>query len=118
VTQLDFLGYVDTSELTRGVFVVSAHGPTDGRVAAELRDALVPVAAADDSVVVLDLADAHGLDESVIEVIARAAHLVRKRGERLSVITRSSALLELAHGCGLDDVVSFHSSLQEAIAGD
>ena len=114
---LDLLGTIDAAELPDGRLVVSAHGPLDERVAGSLRDALVPIAAADGTVVLLDLEDAHGIDDAALDVVGRAAHLVGRRGERLRLITRSPLVLRLVEESGLGDVVSVWPSLREAMEG-
>ena len=49
MTQLELIGHLDAAEIAPEVFVVSAHGPLDGRIAGSLRDVLMPLAAADGS---------------------------------------------------------------------
>jgi anti-anti-sigma factor len=114
---LDFMGTIEAVELADGQLVVSAHGPLDERVAGTLRDALVPLAGADRTLV-LDLDDAHGLDGAVLAVVARAAELVRSRGDRMSIVSRSPATRTLIHDTGLDDDVDVYSSLKEALRLD
>jgi anti-anti-sigma factor len=115
---LDLDGWIDAAELPGGQLVVTAHGPLDERVAGALRDALVPIAGADGTFVVLDLQDAHGLDDAALAVIGRAAELVRRRGERLAIVTHSPFVSGLVAACGLADIVTLFPSLREAIAGD
>jgi anti-anti-sigma factor len=112
VTYLDLNGRVEATELERDLYVVSAHGPTDERVAGELRDVLIPIAAADGTTVVLDLEDAHGLDGETFRVVAEAAHLIRMRGERLQIVTTSSFTSDLVSDSGLGDVVDVVDSLR------
>ena len=112
---LDLTGTIDAAELPGGQLVVSAHGPLDERVAGALRDALVPLAAADGVQVVLDLEDAHGVDEAVLAVIGRAAELIHHRGERIGIVTRSPFVTSLIIDSGFGDVVTIFSSLKEAI---
>jgi anti-anti-sigma factor len=114
---LDLDGTIEATELPGGRFVVSAHGPLDARVAAALRDALVPLAYAEGSLV-LDLDDAHGLDDDALAVVAQAAHLVRRRGERMGIVTRRTALLDIVRDCGLLDIVTIHRTLRDALAVD
>lgn len=113
---LDLMGTIEAAELADGRLVVSAHGPLDGRIAGQLRDVLVPLAAADGVALYVDLQDAHGVDEVAFDVISRAAHLVSRRGERLHLITRSPAVLRLVDESGLADIVTVCLSLREAIA--
>lgn len=115
---LDLEATIDAAELPGGQLVVSAHGPLDERIAGALRDALVPLAAAEGTQLVLDLEGAHGLDDAALDVIGRAAHLVRRRGERLAIVTRSPFVTGLVDASGLADIVSVFPSLKAAIVAD
>jgi anti-sigma B factor antagonist len=115
---LDLMGTVEAAELPGGQLVVSARGPLDARIATTLRDVLIPLAAADGTALVLDLGDAHGVDEVALGIIARTAHFVARRGERLTIVTRSPYVLSLVGDCGLGDIVTIHRSLKEAIRAD
>lgn len=115
---LDLLGSVEAAELPSGRYVVFAHGPLDERVAGAFGDVLLPLAAAEDGAVVLDLDDAFGIDESIISVVARAAHLVCRDGERLAIITRSRTVREQLEECGLADIVTLHATLRDAVQLD
>jgi anti-sigma B factor antagonist len=112
---LDLVATIEAAELPDGELVVSVHGPLDGRAAGELRDALLPVAGADGTLVVVDLEGAHGLDDVVLAVIGRAAQVVADRGGRLGIVTRSPFVARLVTDSGLDEVVSLHTTLKEAI---
>lgn len=111
---LELVGTIEAAELPDGAIVVSAHGPLDGRVAGTLRDTLVPLAAAED-VLVLDLGDAHGMDDAALGVVSRAAHLIRRRGDTLSIVTRSPFIHRLIVESGLGDIVVVVPSLKDAI---
>ena len=115
---LDLIARIEAAELPGGQLIVTARGPLDERAAVDLRNALLPVAAAECSVVVLDLQDAHGLDEATLGVIGRAAELVADRGHRLAILTRSPVLVQLIDGHGLRALVRLHSTLRGAIGGD
>lgn len=112
---LDFLGTVEAGELPGGEFVVSANGPLDERIAAAFRDTLMPLTAAAGAPLLLDLANAHGLDAAAMLVIADAAHVVGRRGEQLGIVTRSPLVLRLISESGLDEIVKIATSLTEAI---
>ena len=105
MAHLDLTGTVDATEFDPGEFVVAAHGPLDDRIAGELRDLLIPIAAADGASVVLDLEDAHGLDAEALAVVSTAAHLVARRGDRMRVVTNSDLTQDLIARCGLGDIV-------------
>jgi anti-anti-sigma factor len=113
---LDLVGSVETAQLPGGQLVVSAHGPIDERVATPFLDLLVP-AAVDGAVVVLDLTDAHGLDDAALAVVGVAAQLVHDRGERLSVVTRPLVARRL-DDAGFGAILDVHATLRAAIADD
>lgn len=115
MASLDFEGRVEATELDGGAYVVSAHGPLDGRVAGLLRDVLVPLAAADGAAVYLDLTDAHGLDGDALAIVGIAAHLASRRGERLILLSRSDSLVETLREWGLDQFVRVQPSLRDAL---
>jgi anti-anti-sigma factor len=115
VAQLDFIAHLDTTEPTPGAFVVSVHGSLDAHVGSELRDLLIPLAAADGCVILLDLLDAHGMDDESLAVVARAAHLAALRGQNLAIVTRSRSLIERVKACGLGDVVTLHPTAEEVL---
>ena len=118
MASLDLLGHVEATELAPGVFVATARGPMDGRVVGELRDVLVPLAAADGSVVVLDLIDAHCLDDEALAVISLAAHLARRRGDRLRVATAIAGIVSVIREWGLDELVTIYGTVREALGRD
>lgn len=105
------------ARLPDGPIVVTAHGPLDERIAGTLRDALLPLTLAEDGRVVLDLDDAHGLDDAVLAVVARAADLIRSRGPQLAVVNRSASVDALFRSARLDDAVAMHRSLRDALDG-
>jgi len=111
---LDLTGTINATEFDPGEFVVAAHGPLDERVAGELRDLLIPIAAADGSSLTLDLDDAHGLDAEALAVVSTAAHLVSRRGERMTVVTHSDMTRDLIAQCGLGDIVDLTSGGEPA----
>jgi anti-anti-sigma factor len=111
---LDLEATIEAAELPSGHLIVSAHGPLDERVAGAFRDTLVPLAAAD-SAILLDLGDAHGLDAAAFAVVARAAHLARRRGDSLRIVTQSPSVLRFVDESGIGDIVYLHATLKEAI---
>jgi anti-anti-sigma factor len=115
---LDSLGSVEAGQLPDGRLIVSAHGLLDERIAGEFRDTLLPVASADGGAVVLDLGDAHGLDDVTVQVIARAAELVNHRGRQLALVTRNPSVLALIDAFGVNGLVRVFPSLGEAIRDD
>ena len=113
---LDLLGSVEAARLPGGQLVVSAHGPVDGRIVTSFVEALVG-ATVEGSAVVLDLADAPGLDDTALAVVEVAAHLLAERDARLAIVAQpllSSRLRESSLG----GIVDLHASLREAIAAD
>jgi anti-anti-sigma regulatory factor len=113
---LDLLGSVEAARLPGGQLVVSAHGPIDGRIVTSFVDVLVG-ATVDGTTVVLDLADAHGLDDTALAVVEVAAQLLVERGARLRIVARPLLAGEL-RASSLAESVDLHASLLEAIARD
>jgi anti-anti-sigma factor len=114
---LDLLGTLEAAELPNGNRVVAAHGPLDERVAGELRDVLFPLATGE-TLLVLDLVDAHGLDGRALAIIASAAQVLRNDGGRMIVVTRSPLVRALVDEAGIGDLVEIRPSLTEAISID
>ena len=112
---MDFLGTVEAGELPGGQLVVSARGPLDERIAVVFRDTLIPLTAVDGAPLVLDLGEAHGFDAVALHVIADAAHILGRRGERLGIVTRSPLVRRLISESGLDEIVNIAPSLTEAV---
>ncbi|HEU5362140.1 MAG TPA: STAS domain-containing protein [Gaiellaceae bacterium] len=113
---LDLLGSVEAARLPGGELVVSAHGPIDGRIVTSFVDVLVGATTDADSVV-LDLTDAHGLDDTALAVVEVAAQLLAERGARLRVVARPLLTGEL-RASSLAETIDLHASLREAIAVD
>ena len=64
----------------------------------------------------LDLNDAHGLDDAVLAVVGRAAELVRlQQGTRMGIVSRSASIRSLVHDYGLDDDVVLYDTLKDAL---
>jgi anti-anti-sigma factor len=107
---------IDTAEVGPAAFVVSATGWLDDAASVGLRDALIPVAVVDGALVMLDLTSTSGIDWSSLGVIASAAHLVRRRGENLVIVTRDPRVTTRFHDCGLDELVRFERSVADGFA--
>jgi anti-anti-sigma factor len=112
---LDLLGTIEAAELPDGRYLVSAHGPLDARIAHLLHETVVPLAAADGVPLILDLVDAHGIDDETLAVVSHAAHLANRRGGQLSIVTRSRAITGLVQDSGLDDIVTLFPTLHAAL---
>jgi anti-anti-sigma factor len=113
---LDLVGTIEAAELPDGTYLVSAHGPLDERIAGTLRDTLLPLAAADGVLLVLDLSNAHGLDQVTVDVVARAARAAASHDTRLALVTRSPFVLDLVRHSGLDRILVVFPTLKEAVA--
>ena len=113
---LDLLGSVEAARLPGGQLVVSAHGPIDGRIGTSFVEVLVG-ATVEGTPVVLDLADAHGLDDTALAVIEVAAHLLVERDTRLGIVAQPLLSAQLQES-SLGEIVDLHRSLREAIAAD
>jgi anti-anti-sigma factor len=113
---LDVLARIEAAELPDGRYLVSAHGPLDGRVAHVLHDTVVPLAAAEGIPLILDLENAHGLDDEILAVISHAAHLANRRGERLTIASRSRTFADVVYESGLSDIVTVCPTLKAALS--
>ena len=107
---------IDTAELAPDAFVVSATGWLGDSAALRLRDALIPIASADGALVMLDLTSTSAIEWAPLGVIASAAHLVRRRGENLVVVTRDPRVTARFHDCGLDELVRIERSIADGFA--
>ena len=114
---LDLLGTIEAAELPDGRYLVSAHGSLDGRLAHLLHDTVVPFVGAG-APLIIDLDDAHGLDDEILAVISHAAHLANRNGERVSIVTRSRAVTTLVDGSGLGEIVTVFPTLRGALDRD
>lgn len=112
---LDLVGTIEAAELPDGRYLVSAHGSLDARLAHLLHDTVVPLVAADGIPLIIDLDDAHGLDDEILAVISHAAHLANRHGERLGIVTRSPAVTTLVDDSGLGDIITVHPTLRAAL---
>ena len=109
------MGTIEAAELPDGRYLVSAHGSLDARLAHLLHDTVVPLVAADGIPLIIDLDDAHGLDDEILAVIGHAAHLANRHGERLGIVTRSRAVTALVDDSGLGDVITVFPTLRAAL---
>ena len=112
----EFAARIDTAEVGPDAFVVSATGLLDDVAALGLRDALIPIAGADGALLMLDLTSTSGIEWASLGVIASAAHLVRRRGENLVIVTRDPRVTTRFHDCGLDEIVRFERSIADGVA--
>jgi len=112
---LDLLGTIEAAELPDGRHLVSAHGSLDGRLAQLLYDTVVPLVGADGSPLIIDLDDAHGVDDEILAVISHAAHLANRHGDRLSIVTRSRVVTSLVDASGLGHIVTVFPTLRTAL---
>jgi anti-anti-sigma factor len=110
------LASINTAEVASDAYVVSVAGPLGDDAALTLRGALFPVAAADGALVLLDLTASPFVERASLGVIASAAHMSRRRGEELVIVTRDPRMKSVFHDCGLDDIVRVERSIAEGIA--
>jgi anti-anti-sigma factor len=110
--ELDYLGSVEAWEPNPGVYVVTARGPIDERMTGDLESVLVPLAAADGTLLVVDLDDAHGIDVAALDVLGRAAHLAACRGGRMRIVTQRDSTLDVIRDCGLGELVDCVARLE------
>jgi anti-anti-sigma factor len=95
--------------------VVTARGTLDETVTLELRDLLFPLVTAGDASVVVDLREVLELDPAPLGVVVSAAHMLERRGRRLTLVATSRHLTELVHASGLDRVAQLERSLDRGL---
>ena len=102
---------IEAAQVTPATFVVTARGDLADNSSIELRDLLFPLVAADDSFLVLDLLAVHDLDDATLGVVLSAAHMLERRGRRLTIVAAGRRLTELAYASGLDRIATLERSL-------
>jgi anti-anti-sigma factor len=107
---------IEAAQVTPTTFVVTARGDLDDASSVELRDLLLPLVAAEGSCVVLDLLGVHDLEDGCLGVVLTAAHMLERRGRRLTVVAASRHLTELAYASGLDRIATLERSLSAGLA--
>jgi anti-anti-sigma factor len=114
---LDLLGTLEAARLPNGDHLVAARGALDERIAGELRDVLLPLAAGKTGLI-LDMGDVHEVDAHTLAIVACAAQVLKQRGATLPVVTRSPFFRRLVEDAGIADLFELHSCLAEAIRAD
>jgi anti-anti-sigma factor len=108
--------HIEAAQIAPLTFVVTARGDLDDAASIELRDLLFPLVAADGATVIVDLLGVHDLADAPLGVVISAAHMLDRRGRRLTLVAASRHLTELAYASGLDRIATLERSLQAGIA--
>jgi anti-anti-sigma factor len=96
--------------------VVSATGALDGGAASELTETLLPLVAAPRSRVIVDLAGAHIVDDTVVGVLTAAAHVARRERGELVVVTADPRLERRFEQIGPDGLMRLERTLRDGTA--
>jgi anti-anti-sigma factor len=107
---------IDTAEIDADMFVVCVSGMLDDVQAPELSGALLPIAGADGSFLLLDLQSANFVGAAALGVIASAAHVSRRRGETMVIVTRNPVFIKSVRDSGLADIVRLERTIGDGIA--
>jgi anti-anti-sigma factor len=117
VTRTPVLRQVDVAQIGLSSYVVAVSGDVGDGGAADVMDALYPLAADEGARVIVDLAAVTLVDAALLGILTGGAHLFAAAGATLVVVTRDPRARRLFHDAGLDDAVRIESSLAAAIAG-
>jgi anti-anti-sigma factor len=108
---------VDVAQVGASTYVVAVAGDVGESGAADVKDALYPLAAHRGASVVVDVTMVPFVDAPLLGVLTGAAHLLGRAGGRLSVITRDPRARRLFEDSGLTGLARVEGSLAEAIGG-
>jgi anti-sigma B factor antagonist len=111
---------VDLQVSTReesGRTVVAATGEVDVYTAPTLDDELTRATAAGVTSLVVDLSGVDFLDSTGLSVLVKALERVRERDGRLDVVVTAERVAKVFRITGLDEMLSLHGSLADALAG-
>jgi anti-anti-sigma factor len=113
---MPLLHRVDVAQIGPSSYVVAVSGDVcDGR-AADVMDALYPLAADEGARVVVDLAAVTMVDSALLGILTGGARLLAASGGKLVLVTRDPRARRLFNDAGLDDAAQVESSLAGAIA--
>jgi anti-anti-sigma factor len=107
---------IEAAQIAPTTFVVTARGDLDDASSVELRDLLFPLVAAESSFIVLDLLSVHDLGDTCLGVVLSAAHMLDRRGRRLTIVAANRHMTELAYSSGLDRIATLERSLKAGLA--
>ena len=111
---------VDLQVSTReesGRTVVAATGEVDVYTAPVLDEELTRLTDAGASSLVVDLSGVDFLDSTGLSVIVKALEAVRPRDGRIDVVVAAERVAKVFRITGLDEMVTLHRSLDDALAG-
>jgi anti-anti-sigma factor len=105
------------AEVAPSEYVVSAAGGLDATDAAQLRDAVYPLAGDSGARVIVDLAGAALVDAATVRILGAAARLAQGAGGELVVVTSDPRTQLLLRSNGLDEGVRVEGNLVAAMDG-
>jgi anti-anti-sigma factor len=117
IARTPLLHRVDVAQIGPSSYVVAVSGDVGDGAAADVMDALYPLAADESARVIVDLAAVAIVDGALLGILEGGAHLLASTGGTLVVVTRDPRARRLFHEAGLDDAAQIESSLAGAIAG-
>ena len=116
IARTPLLHRVDVAQIGPSSYVVAVSGDVGEGRAADVMDALYPLAGDDGVRVVVDLAAVTIVDSALLGILTDGAHLLAATGGTLVLVTRDPRARKLFNGAGLDDSAHIESSLAGAIA--
>jgi anti-anti-sigma factor len=116
IARTPLLHRVDVAQIGPSSFVVAVSGDVGEGRAADVLDALYPLAADEGARVVVDLAAVPIVDAALLGILTDGAHLLAATGGTLVLVTRDPRARRLFNDAGLDDAAQVESSLAGAIA--
>lgn len=105
-----------TSERRGSTVIINTAGRVDGSNASEFQDALEANIGAEDSAVVLNLAELDYISSAGLRIILLSAKNLRQREVGFSICSLSSSVHELFIISGFDQIIAIHSSPETALA--
>jgi anti-anti-sigma factor len=117
ITRAPLLHHVDVAQIGPSSYVVAVSGDVGDGAAADVMDALYPLAADEGVRVIVDLAAVTVVDAALTGILSEGAQLFAANGGTLVLVTRDPRARRLFHEAGLEDGTQIESSLAGAIAG-
>jgi anti-sigma B factor antagonist len=108
---------VEVAQIGPSSYVVAVSGDVGDGGAADVMDALYPLAADEGARVIVDLAAVTVVDSALVGILEGGAHLLAASDGKLVLVTRDPRARRLFRDTGLDDAAHIESSLAGAIAG-
>ena len=106
---------VDVAQIGAANYVVAVAGDVGESGAADVKDALYPLAAHQGALVVVDVTIVPFVDAALLGILTGGAHLLATTGGRLAIVTRDPRARRLFEDSGLTSLARVEGSLAEAI---